>query len=419
MELGKEILPKVGVMIIVLIVFIGLSVVPGYSSSVSPIKQEIGKDILFSGDCWMGVEDKVGYPGDTVVVNVTGEWTQTISGFNIGMHYDPNSIEIDISDPTAMKQGTIAEGAFIFQPIIHSSGVFSIGAAWFPGSYPPAGTGILFKLFIEIFEDAPAGDYILDLECFGGAPPVPCGYTDEYGNGILDALYDGTLSILEDTDCSMWIDNMTVEPGETYTIPIYGSWSSTISMYSIGIQYDPSKIAIDISNTWAMIPGTVTNKPSIFIPIIPIPGLLSIGAAWFPGNYPSAQTECHIINLFITVNATVTNGNTILDLGVFGGEPPVECAFSDVNSNVYYCSELFDGILTTIGSDCGDLNDDGIINIADLTYLISYLYQAGPTPSPLCIGDINRDGIVNISDLTYLITYLYSGGPAPVSSCCG
>ncbi len=68
---------------------------------------------------------------------------------------------------------------------------------------------------------------------------------------------------------------------------------------------------------------------------------------------------------------------------------------------------------------CGDMNADGIINIADLTYVIAYLYGGRALPIPtLCIGDLNNDGVVNIADLTYVIAYLYGGRPPPIQDCC-
>jgi len=62
---------------------------------------------------------------------------------------------------------------------------------------------------------------------------------------------------------------------------------------------------------------------------------------------------------------------------------------------------------------CGDVNKDGVINIFDATYLISYLYLEGPPPDPIQSGDVNHDGDINIFDVTYLITYLYLDGPDP------
>ena len=68
---------------------------------------------------------------------------------------------------------------------------------------------------------------------------------------------------------------------------------------------------------------------------------------------------------------------------------------------------------------CGDVNNDIIINLGDIVYLVSYLYKSGPTPIPLlCAGDVNNDDIVNLGDLVYLAFYLYRSGPAPDPDCC-
>lgn len=67
----------------------------------------------------------------------------------------------------------------------------------------------------------------------------------------------------------------------------------------------------------------------------------------------------------------------------------------------------------TIERTCGDVDNDGAINIFDITFLISYLYLDGPPPDPLEMGDVNSDGDLNIFDITHLIAFLYSGGPEP------
>ncbi len=63
--------------------------------------------------------------------------------------------------------------------------------------------------------------------------------------------------------------------------------------------------------------------------------------------------------------------------------------------------------------DCGDVNADALINILDITFLITHLYKDGPAPEPPEIGDVNSSGDINLLDVTYLIKYLYKGGPDP------
>ena len=61
----------------------------------------------------------------------------------------------------------------------------------------------------------------------------------------------------------------------------------------------------------------------------------------------------------------------------------------------------------------GDVNNDKELTLADVVYLINYLYRNGTEPMPLDAGDANCDGEINVSDVIYLINYLYRGGPKP------
>ena len=62
---------------------------------------------------------------------------------------------------------------------------------------------------------------------------------------------------------------------------------------------------------------------------------------------------------------------------------------------------------------CGDANGDGVIDLGDVLYLVSYLYKNGPAPDPWQAGDANCDGVLDLGDVLYLFNYLYKGGPAP------
>jgi len=61
----------------------------------------------------------------------------------------------------------------------------------------------------------------------------------------------------------------------------------------------------------------------------------------------------------------------------------------------------------------GDANGDQVIDLADVVFLINYLYKGDIPPNPLEAGDANCDGNVDLADVVYLINYLYKGGPAP------
>jgi len=61
----------------------------------------------------------------------------------------------------------------------------------------------------------------------------------------------------------------------------------------------------------------------------------------------------------------------------------------------------------------GDCNRDGVIDLGDVLYIVSYLYKGGPAPDPLWTGDCNCDEAIDLGDLLHLVAYLYKGGPAP------
>jgi hypothetical protein len=61
----------------------------------------------------------------------------------------------------------------------------------------------------------------------------------------------------------------------------------------------------------------------------------------------------------------------------------------------------------------GDANKDKKVTIADIVYLVSYLFKFGPAPNPIQSGDANCDGKVTIADIVYLVSYLFKFGPVP------
>jgi hypothetical protein len=61
----------------------------------------------------------------------------------------------------------------------------------------------------------------------------------------------------------------------------------------------------------------------------------------------------------------------------------------------------------------GDANGDGVTDVADVMYLVNYLFIGGSPPDPMEAGDANCDGEVDVADVMYLINYLFIGGSPP------
>jgi hypothetical protein len=79
------------------------------------------------------------------------------------------------------------------------------------------------------------------------------------------------------------------------------------------------------------------------------------------------------------------------------------------------CESCCQGLAGNLDGDEGDL-----VDIGDLTALISYLYIP-PNTEPLCVDAANIDGdvenLIDIGDLTGLISYLYIPPNTPPAPC--
>jgi hypothetical protein len=74
-----------------------------------------------------------------------------------------------------------------------------------------------------------------------------------------------------------------------------------------------------------------------------------------------------------------------------------------------------DGIRANVDNQAGP---GGEVDVADLTYLVAFLFQGGPAPP--CTDEGNVDGLtgpagdIDVADLTYLVAFLFQGGPQPL-----
>jgi hypothetical protein len=61
----------------------------------------------------------------------------------------------------------------------------------------------------------------------------------------------------------------------------------------------------------------------------------------------------------------------------------------------------------------GDSNNDGAVDIGDVSYLISYVFRSGPAPASEEAADCNSDDNVDVSDAIYLVNFIFRSGPPP------
>ncbi len=68
--------------------------------------------------------------------------------------------------------------------------------------------------------------------------------------------------------------------------------------------------------------------------------------------------------------------------------------------------------------ECGDINGSGgSTNIADLVYMVDYMFIGGPEPPSMEMADVDGSGGgLDIADLVYLVDYMFNQGPPPACS---
>ncbi|MFH1686175.1 MAG: putative Ig domain-containing protein [bacterium] len=123
------------------------------------------------------------------------------------------------------------------------------------------------------------------------------------------------------------------------------------------------------------------------------------------------------------IGGNLPSGVTLDGAGVLKGTPTQigDFAFSvkvdDDYSNYYDEGEFtlhIDEVMLIPGDVDMSLEE---VNVADLVYLVAYMFQGGPPPPALNLADVNGTCRIDIADLVYLVIYMFQSGPPPVMGC--
>jgi len=152
------------------------------------------------------------------------------------------------------------------------------------------------------------------------------------------------------------------------------------------------------------------------------PAVAKIGVSAFtftPHGPPPVPRGTHIaatIDFRILATALPPDSACIDTLMRAFTNPSIPLAFVNKAGQIAYVPSFSIGCIQVTEYACGDCNGDATVSIADATYLVSFIYRAGP--SPVGEGDVNLDGRYTIADATYIVSYIYRRGPEPCSPPC-
>lgn len=249
----------------------------------------------------------------------------------------------------------------------------------------------------------------------GGSPEKNPVYTYS-GGGAYDvyleaALADGRhnrtrkkmIITLADT---LFFPEVIFENGDSIKVPVYLKNSQPMEYFILPVIYagdmqlsyvgfDTDSCRTDYFGRVARVASSYYDKKVVF----------TFTTSYETYNEPLEPGYGRIINIYFAHQSG--SGFNVLDTTTLSSRSLLHDA-----GYVEFKPHVVQGYITNAAVTKGDTNNDGIINLLDITFLIRYVYMDGPAPD-FYAGDVNSDGLINLLDITYLIAYLYMGGPPP------
>jgi hypothetical protein len=405
---------------------------------------------------YIEVEERHGEAGQPdLAIPINGEWEDSLLGYTISLEFDTDFLAVTEVSLT----GTVAEGAEYFTPQWNNEAGYLtaevVMGTEYPGDYGqslPAGTGCLLSVVFDIVQDADdASTTDLSLLDGLGVPPRQNRFYWNDGTAVIPTLVDGSVTTIyvwesdfEDDDGGFYPDGEW-EWGEDPWDASNHLWGTDLDGY-----YDVSSCygltgRFEVPEDFETAYLTFKHKYNIDVGKshgddgCNVQGIVSS----FPPTYEVLEPEWIPYDADSLFNACLTYQPAYS--GQSGAWPGMIRAAFDITghisimhgmgTNFFYVDWMFSSDQWPTTSDGwfiddvrvvaapeeagsffirGDVNNDGVVNVMDATYLVNYIYYSGPPPPPPCDrADVDDDGEVNISDVVYISTFL-GGGPAPV-----
>jgi hypothetical protein len=125
----------------------------------------------------------------------------------------------------------------------------------------------------------------------------------------------------------------------------------------------------------------------------------------YSGHFPNGQDTMTTAENYVVYTAPAKAKDPLEDY--------LSVGVIDVRGGQSWISGLLGLYAPGTSCRCGDVTGNSVVDIADVVYLVTYLYVEGPPPDLMETGDANNDCVVNIADAVYIQNYLFGGGPPP------
>ena len=379
----------------------------------------------------MRIQDVTVYPGQgDVSAAVLGLSSEPISGFQIALQVDPDRIQLQGFDENSGILDAVSVeflDSFV-EETEGEAGLIAIldGSAPFDGSLPATQeTHLVSVLFDADQWLIPSNQELLSLAGEVGTANLQSTILVG-GTPVATDLQNGFLSVIEQNVLIAESTTGQAALGEVdHEIKIHAFNSEDLQGFSISLVYDP--LVWEFSHV--EITGTITETAGAeFVEEFSdddqgnavLGVLLDILPPYSGQVIPATGIELEVARFYFDVQPDVFESvETTIGFAPSPGTPVVDNVFVIGNQSVQPLT--IDTVIEVAVQNIflrGDADGDLYLDLSDVINNLVFMTGACPEcPDPTCYKalDVNDNGIIDLADGVQLVNYLYTFGPPPAA----
>lgn len=390
-----------------------------------------GASTLEAQSAALRIQDVTVYPGQgDVSAAVLGLSSEPISGFQIALQVDPDRIQLQGFDENSGILDAVSV-EFLDSFVDETEGEAGLiaildGSAPFDGSLPATQeTHLVSVLFDADQWLIPSNQELLSLAGEVGTANLQSTILVE-GTPVTTDLQNGFLSVIEQNVLIAESTTGQAALGEVdHEIKIHAFNSEDLQGFSISLVYDP--LIWEFSHV--EISGTITETAGAeFVEDFSdddqgnavLGVLLDILPPYSGQVIPATGIELEVARFYFDVQPDVFESvETTIGFAPSPGTPVVDNVFVIGNQSVQPLT--IDAVIEVAVQNIflrGDADGDLYLDLSDVINNLVFMTGACPEcPDPTCYKalDVNDNGIIDLADGVQLVNYLYTFGPPPAA----